>query len=104
MKGVCGREVRLLRCSAGWYIGTTDEMVGPYCHDSVEYYRTRAEAELALMRRGCFGTPQDEDEDEDEDEYFVTDEDEDEDDEEEYFVTDLDMGFDPYMGCYSDDC
>lgn len=105
MKCVCGREVQVLRSGAGWYIGTADEE-GPYCRCSVEYYRTEAEAEQELAQmcfterkasetlwcngnRGCFGTPQEEDED---------------DEEEEYFIIDLDMGFDPYMGCYSDDC
>lgn len=105
MKCVCGREVQVLRSGSGWYIGTADEE-GPYCRCSVEYYRTKAEAEQELAQmcfterrafetlrcngnRGCFGTPQEEDED---------------DEEEEYFIIDLDMGFDPYMGCCSDDC
>lgn len=35
---------------------------------------------------------------------FVEDEDEDEYDDEEYADNFLEVGYDPYMGCYSDDC
>lgn len=100
MKCVCGRDVQVLRSGAGWYIGTADEE-GPYCRCSVEYFSTKAEAEQALEELafterqcienqwcnggiGCFGAYDDTCE-----QY------------EEYFM--LEVGFDPYMGCYSDD-
>lgn len=51
MKCVRGLELQALRSGAGWYIGTITEEDGypePMCRISVDYFRTRQDAENAL--------------------------------------------------------
>ena len=49
-KCVRGHEVKVLKSSAGYYIGTTD-CGQPYCRLSVEYYKTEKEAQFELDNR-----------------------------------------------------
>lgn len=37
-----------LPSAAGWYLGTLDEGGAPYSRESVEYWKTRTQAEAAL--------------------------------------------------------
>lgn len=49
-KCVCGKNVKVLKSAAGWYIGTVDEDGFPYCRIS-GYYNEERRAQMALDGR-----------------------------------------------------
>lgn len=49
MKCKKGYEIQVLRSGAGYYLGTVDELGFPNCRVSIDYARTREEAEKYLI-------------------------------------------------------
>jgi hypothetical protein len=53
MKCIKGYKLQVLKSPAGYYLGTVDKDGFPNCRVSIEYCKTREQAEILIPNRVC---------------------------------------------------